>query len=83
VELSDTVLGDSTPQAGGKTHFDIRDSILQAEDFLRAQIWIALAGTAAEQVGLGGKSFLLNRCHARALAVQVAARFYYDGSAQF
>ena len=56
VSVTDTILDDPARQSGGKAHFEMKDSFLQTEDFLRAQIRIALAGTVAEQVGMGGRS---------------------------
>ncbi|MGR9297005.1 AAA family ATPase [Rhizobium leguminosarum] len=56
VELSYTVLEDREMQSGGQVRYETRNRILPTEDVLRAQIRISLAGLAAEEVELGGKS---------------------------
>ncbi|MBY5504082.1 AAA family ATPase [Rhizobium leguminosarum] len=56
VSLSHTLFEEYGVQSAGRVEYDIKDSIVPTEDFLRAQIRIALAGMAAEVVELGNRS---------------------------
>ncbi len=55
IELSDKVFEGLGVQPGGQVHFDTKDPVMLTEDVLRAQIRIALAGLAAEEMELGSK----------------------------
>ncbi|WP_313904142.1 AAA family ATPase [Rhizobium laguerreae] len=56
VSLSKTLFEEYGVQSAGRVKYEIKDSMLATEDFLRAQIRMALAGMAAEEVGLGSRS---------------------------
>lgn len=56
VSLSHTLFEQYGVQSAGRVEYDIKDSIVPTEDFLRAQIRMALAGMAAEVVELGNRS---------------------------
>lgn len=56
IELFDAVIEDRGVQSGGHVKYDLRDSVVLTEGILRAQIRIALAGLAAEELELGTKS---------------------------
>ncbi|WP_246805560.1 AAA family ATPase [Rhizobium leguminosarum] len=56
VELSDTVFEGPEIQQGGRVRYETRHRVHPTEDVFRAQIRISLAGLAAEEVELGGKS---------------------------
>ncbi|MGO7863291.1 AAA family ATPase [Rhizobium ruizarguesonis] len=56
VSLSHTLFEEFGVQSAGRVKYEIKDSILPTEGFLRAQIQMALAGIAAEEIGLGSRS---------------------------
>ncbi|MBX5167011.1 MULTISPECIES: AAA family ATPase [unclassified Rhizobium] len=56
VSLSDTLFEKYEVQSAGQVQYEFKDSLLPTEDFLRAQIRIALAGLAAEMVGIGNRA---------------------------
>lgn len=56
ISISETVAEGFIAQTGGKTEYEMKDSMLPTEDLLRAQIRIALAGMAAEEIGIGNRS---------------------------
>lgn len=56
VSLSKVLFEERGVQSAGQVEYKIKDSMLALEHLLRAQIRMALAGMAAEEVGLGSRS---------------------------
>jgi cell division protease FtsH len=56
VTLSQTLLVEAGVQSAGHVKYEMKDSALVTEPFLRAQIRITLGGIAAEEVGIGNRS---------------------------
>ncbi|MBX5014956.1 AAA family ATPase [Rhizobium lentis] len=56
VTLSRILFEEYGVQSAGRVEYKLKDSMLWTEDFLRAQVRMALAGMAAEEVGLGSRS---------------------------
>jgi ATP-dependent Zn protease len=56
VSLFHTMFDEQGVQSAGRVKYEIKNSILPTEDFLRAQIRMALGGMAAQEIGIGNRS---------------------------